>query len=122
MDEIVFSLFLSAFFLLVISVYYIFFKSKNEYGANHYLFLISSSLIILGCLIYFILSFTGGAEIKINKPHIYLFIIAILTLILIPLDAYRKKRNNEIYSKFILYFSVITALVIIIWGIVGFLR
>jgi hypothetical protein len=129
MREPFISLFLAAFPVLVMVLYNIVSK-KYEVISSKYIgissksvntiLLITTSLIIIYCLIAFISSLVKGIEVKAIWPNNSIFIAAIIILALGIPNSIIKMRHS-VHLDFITYFGSVYCLLIIIWRIIGFI-
>jgi hypothetical protein len=123
MSESFFSVFILALPVLVIALYYLFFKKvkeerRQDYGKPlFYFLLIVSAILVIWGIISIIMALIGGMEIK-AKPTPILFVTSILALAASLFDLSRKKKWPQ-YSWFIPYFGLLYSSALVIWGIVS---
>ena len=127
MTESLFSMFILVIGVLVISIYYLFFKKVKEEGKKdtgkpifYFLLVVSGTIVIWG-IISIILALINESELNISKPSLLLFITSILIIITSSYDLVFRKKIWPQYSWFIAYFSLFYSSAIFIWGIVFFI-
>lgn len=127
MAEYYFSMFLASFAMLVMALYYLFFKKLKEEGKQNagkplfYFLLLVSAIFVAWSIIAIILDLVNGNEICIRGPHSLLFIMSIFMVVLGLYDLFVRKKKWPQYSWFSSYFLLVYSSLIVVWGIVSFI-
>lgn len=122
MREPFISLFLLALPILAISIYNIIAKKNKMVFPSktmNYVLLVTSSVILIYCIIPLVLAFVRNIEIKAIWPSNAIFALAIFLFFSGIIEIILKKRHSVRPDYFTLYSGFAYTLIIIIWWVVG---